>query len=65
MRNELNESIEQTKKGFEESFATETFYNKQTQDKEHLNVIGLDIVEQALIKNREKVVEDGHIKFYT
>lgn len=33
------ESIEKTKKSFEESFETGTFYNKQTQDKKHLELI--------------------------
>lgn len=82
--------IEKTRKGFEESFAAETFYNKQTQDEQHLKLIlnclnisdgmkildlgtgtgylafpiaeqypkaevtGLDIVEMALNRNREK-----------
>lgn len=32
-------SIEKTKKGFEESFEAEAYYNKQTQDKEHLTLI--------------------------
>lgn len=94
-KSERNRSIEDTRKGFEESFHTETFYNRQTQDKAHLErilhclkirdgmkildlgtgtgylafpiaeqyskaeIIGLDIVEQALDKNREKAVTDG------
>lgn len=33
------ESIEKTKKSFEESFETGAFYNKQTQDKKHLELI--------------------------
>ena len=32
-------SIESTRHGFEESFAAGTFYNRQTQDSEHLNKI--------------------------
>ncbi|MDD3221399.1 MAG: class I SAM-dependent methyltransferase [Clostridia bacterium] len=91
----LSISIENTKKGFEESFEIENFYNKQTQDQAHLEqilhclkindgmrildlgtgtgylafpiaaqypkseVIGLDIVEQALEKNRKRAVADG------
>lgn len=92
---ELSISIENTKKGFEKSFETGNFYNKQTQDQTHLEkilhrvkisdgmrildlgtgtgylafplaaqypkseVIGLDIVEQALEKNRKRAVADG------
>ena len=36
---DIKESIEATKRGFEKSFKEEKFYNKQTQDKEHLNMI--------------------------
>ena len=36
---DIRSSIEATKKGFEESFATGTFYNRQTQDVEHLEKI--------------------------
>ena len=35
----INESINDTRKGFEESFAEAGFYNRQTQDSEHLNKI--------------------------
>ena len=35
----IKESINDTRKGFEESFATGDFYNRQTQDSEHLNRI--------------------------
>ena len=31
---DIKESINDTRKGFEESFATGDFYNKQTQDSE-------------------------------
>lgn len=94
-KSELDRSIENTRKGFEESFEAGTFYNRQTQDKAHLErilhclkisdgmrildlgtgtgylafpiaeqyskaeIIGLDIVEQALDKNRKKAVTDG------
>lgn len=87
---DINKSIDRTKKGFEESFEIESFYNKQTQDVKHLEqilnvlkinngmkildlgtgtgylafpiaerycnveVTGLDIVERALNKNRER-----------
>ncbi len=33
---DIKESINDTRKGFEESFATGDFYNRQTQDTEHL-----------------------------
>lgn len=36
---DIRESINDTRKGFEESFAAGTFYNRQTQDSEHLNKI--------------------------
>lgn len=35
----IRASIEDTRKGFEESFASEDFYNRQTQDAEHLERI--------------------------
>lgn len=34
-------NIEDTRKGFEESFASGDFYNRQTQDAEHLETIVL------------------------
>ena len=36
---DINESINDTRKGFEESFAEVGFYNRQTQDSDHLNKI--------------------------
>ena len=92
---EQKESIEKTRQGFEESFKADSFYNKQTQDTNHLEmimdclqvkpgmrildlgtgtgymsfplakrnqearIIGLDIVEKALEKNRERAKEEG------
>ena len=86
---EISKSIENTRKGFEESFEEGTLYNRQTQDKAHLErilhflnindgmkildlgtgtgylafpitgrypkaeIIGLDIVQQALDKNQD------------
>lgn len=38
-KNERTRSIENTKNGFEESFKIGTFYNRQTQDKAHLERI--------------------------
>lgn len=92
---DIKESIADTKKGFEESFASGDFYNKQTQDSEHLKnildfikiktstkildlgtgsgylsfpiaknnpgceIVGLDIVSDALDKNREKAEKEN------
>ncbi len=89
------DSIEKTKRCFEESFESGTLYNRQTQDATHLmqiinaiqvtagmkildlgtgtgylsfpvaekypnaQVTGLDIVEKALEKNRERAASDG------
>ena len=36
---DIKASIDDTRKGFEESFASGDFYNRQTQDKEHLERI--------------------------
>ena len=36
---DITESINDTRKGFEASFATGDFYNRQTQDSEHLESI--------------------------
>ena len=35
---DIEKSISATKKGFEESFASGDFYNKQTQDEQHLKI---------------------------
>ena len=51
----IRASIEDTRKGFEESFASEDFYNRQTQDAEHLGIIfQLKHTKQRLIKCDEK-----------
>lgn len=88
-------SIDSTRKGFEESFASGEFYNRQTQDSEHLkkiiqfigikdgmkildlgtgsgylafpiakenagcDVVGLDIVKEALLANRVRAEKGG------
>ena len=44
---DIKESIIATKKGFEESFAAGEFYNKQTQDEQHLNAI-LDFLPYSI-----------------
>ncbi|MDO4275396.1 MAG: class I SAM-dependent methyltransferase [Eubacteriales bacterium] len=95
MNDRLRDSIKRTKQGFEESFQTGEFYNKQTQDETHLKrildflpvregmkildlgtgtgylafplaeqyeraeIVGLDIVEEALKENRVKAAEKG------
>ena len=52
---EVMESMEKTKQGFEESFLTGTFYNKQTRDEKHL-----DLILKALpIKAGMKVLDLG------
>ncbi len=48
-------SIEKTKRGFEESFATGAFYNRQTQDEKHLELI-LSMLE---LKPGSKVLDLG------
>lgn len=89
------DSIAMTKQGFEDSFKAGTFYDKQTKDDKHLElildfvqtekgmkildlgtgtgflafplaernpqaeVVGLDIVEQALDENRKRAIEEG------
>lgn len=91
----IEESIQKTKRGFEESFAAEALYNRQTQDETHLNrilnflnidkkvnildlgtgtgylafpiaekypqaeVTGLDIVEKALCRNRQRAEQEN------
>lgn len=52
---DIKESIIETKKGFEDSFATQDFYNKQTQDIQHLNAI-LDFLP---IKSGMKILDLG------
>ena len=41
MRYEYKSKYRDTRKGFEESFASGDFYNRQTQDAEHLETIVL------------------------
>lgn len=95
MSTEQKESIEKTKQGFEEMFKADAFYNKQTKDNNHLElildclpvgrgmkvldlgtgtgylafplaqryklteIVGLDIVETALERNRERAKKEG------
>lgn len=91
----IEESIQKTRQGFEESFAAGTLYDRQTQDKDHLarildclqveagakildlgtgtgylafpiaarypeaEIIGLDIVEKALCRNRQRAEQEN------
>lgn len=95
------ESIKKTKESFEASFEASSYYDRQTQDKEHLEqilnfaeinngmkildlgtgtgylafsiagrqpdaeVVGLDIVEKALVENRKRAAAEGldHLHF--
>ncbi len=52
---EAKESIYATKKEFEDSFASGEFYNKQTQDEEHLNAI----IEFLPIQSGMKILDLG------
>lgn len=52
---DIRKSIDSTKKGFEESFEIEIFYNRQTQDIKHLEQI-LNILE---INNGMKILDLG------
>lgn len=49
------ESIQSTKAGFEESFREKTMYNRQTQDKEHLD----GVIESLQIKDGMRVLDLG------
>lgn len=52
---DIRESIKATKRGFEDSFATQDFYNKQTQDEQHLDAI-LDFLP---VKTGMKILDLG------
>lgn len=52
---DIKASIIATKKGFEDSFATQDFYNKQTQDAQHLKAI-LDFLP---VKSGMKILDLG------
>lgn len=53
--NNIEKSIESTRESFEKSFGENNFYNRQTQDKEHLNTI-MGLVN---VKPGEKVLDLG------
>lgn len=55
MNKEITESIERTKKGFEESFKVGHYYNMQTQDDKHLKSI-MDFLQ---IKEGMKILDLG------
>ena len=52
---DIKASIEDTRKGFEDSFATGTFYNRQTQDTEHLE----NILRFIGVKEGMKILDLG------
>ena len=52
---DIEKSISATKQGFEDSFSCGEFYNKQTQDKEHLNAI----LTFLPIKSNVKILDLG------
>ena len=52
---DIKESINDTRKGFEESFATGDFYNRQTQDTEHLE----KILEFLKIRDGMRILDLG------
>lgn len=53
--NNITESIEATKRGFEASFSESTLYNRQTQDAHHLNTL----IEMLSSKPDERVLDLG------
>lgn len=53
--NNITESIEATKRGFEASFSESTLYNRQTQDAYHLNML----IEMLNPKPNERILDLG------
>lgn len=58
-----SESIEKTKQGFEESFETGTFYNKQTRDEKHLELILSALKVEAGMKILDLGTGTGYLAF--
>lgn len=52
---DIEDSIMATKQGFEHSFSSGDFYNKQTQDEHHLN----NILDFLPLKNDMKILDLG------
>ena len=50
---DMRSSIEDTRKGFEESFASGEFYNRQTQDSDHME----KILRFVKISGRMRILE--------
>lgn len=59
----IENSIMATKQGFEESFSSETFYNKQTQDEQHLKKILEFLPFKADMKILDLGVGSGYLSF--
>ena len=64
------ESIEKTKKCFEESFRSGSFYNKQTRDEKRRSFFFSDPAPndddtEHFVDEYMQMKKDGHIKFYT
>ncbi len=60
---EVMESMEKTKQGFEESFLTGTFYNKQTKDEKHLALILNALPIKAGMKVLDLGTGTGYLAF--
>jgi cyclopropane fatty-acyl-phospholipid synthase-like methyltransferase len=52
---DMRSSIEDTRKGFEESFASGEFYNRQTQDSDHME----KILRFVKIRGRMRILDLG------
>ncbi len=59
----ISKSIQATKKGFEESFSSGTFYNRQTQDKNHLEKILNFLPIKPNMKILDLGVGSGYLSF--
>lgn len=60
---DIEKSISATKQGFEDSFSCGEFYNKQTQDKEHLNAILTFLPTKSNVKILDLGTGSGYLSF--
>lgn len=60
---DIEKSISATKQGFEDSFSSGEFYNKQTQDKEHLNAILTFLPIKSNMKILDLGTGSGYLSF--